>query len=92
MTLTIGMLVHSSHSTPTKDIANLQLIPQIIINVRRHNATGLQPTRMFLWACAGVPLGVYNIVKNFNVALQIQYAMSIELRVLTAEARVRCGG
>ncbi|KAI9809451.1 MAG: hypothetical protein M1827_006831 [Pycnora praestabilis] len=25
-----------------------------------------------LWACAGVPLGVYNIVENFNVALRIQ--------------------
>jgi hypothetical protein len=27
---------------------------------------------MLLWACAGVPLGVYNIVENFNVALRIQ--------------------
>lgn len=27
---------------------------------------------MLLWALAGVPLGVYNIVENFNIALQIQ--------------------
>jgi small basic protein len=27
---------------------------------------------MMLWAWAGVPLGVYNIVQNFNIALQIQ--------------------
>jgi hypothetical protein len=27
---------------------------------------------MMLWACAGVPLGVYNIVQDFNVALKIQ--------------------
>lgn len=27
---------------------------------------------MLLWACAGVPLGVYNIVEDFNVALRIQ--------------------
>ena len=27
---------------------------------------------MLLWACAGVPLGVYNIVENFNIALCIQ--------------------
>jgi hypothetical protein len=25
-----------------------------------------------LWAWAGVPLGVYNIVKEFNIALRIQ--------------------
>ncbi|EAT90027.1 hypothetical protein SNOG_03296 [Parastagonospora nodorum SN15] len=49
-----------------------QLIPQIVINYRRHNATGLQPTMMMLWAWAGVPLGVYNIAEEFNVALRIQ--------------------
>ncbi|ETS02599.1 hypothetical protein M419DRAFT_77856 [Trichoderma reesei RUT C-30] len=50
----------------------VSLIPQIIINYRRHDTTGLQPSMMMLWACAGVPLGVYNITKNFNVALRIQ--------------------
>ncbi|KAF4894528.1 hypotheticall protein [Colletotrichum viniferum] len=51
---------------------SIQLIPQIIINYRRHNATGLQPSMMMLWAWAGVPLGVYNIVEDFNIALRIQ--------------------
>ncbi|KAH7081762.1 PQ loop repeat protein [Paraphoma chrysanthemicola] len=51
---------------------SIQLIPQIIINYRRHNAIGLQPTMMMLWAWAGVPLGVYNIAEDFNIALQIQ--------------------
>lgn len=51
---------------------SVQLIPQIIINYRRQNAIGLQPTMMMLWAWAGVPLGVYNIVENFNIALRIQ--------------------
>ncbi|KAH7091040.1 PQ loop repeat protein [Paraphoma chrysanthemicola] len=51
---------------------SIQLIPQIIINHRRHNAIGLQPTMMMLWAWAGVPLGVYNIAEDFNIALQIQ--------------------
>ncbi|TDZ48257.1 Uncharacterized protein CTRI78_v008329 [Colletotrichum trifolii] len=51
---------------------SIQLIPQIVINYRRHNATGLQPSMMMLWAWAGVPLGVYNIVQDFNVALRIQ--------------------
>jgi hypothetical protein len=27
---------------------------------------------MMLWAWAGVPLGVYNIVMDYNIALQIQ--------------------
>lgn len=27
---------------------------------------------MMFWAWAGVPLGVYNIVKGFNIALQVQ--------------------
>lgn len=49
-----------------------KLIPQIVVNYRRHDTEGLQPTMMLLWACAGVPLGVYNIVSNFNIALQIQ--------------------
>ncbi|KAE9579380.1 hypotheticall protein [Colletotrichum fructicola] len=51
---------------------SIQLIPQIIINYGRHNATGLQPSMMMLWAWAGVPLGIYNIVEDFNIALRIQ--------------------
>ncbi|EOD44262.1 putative pq loop repeat protein [Neofusicoccum parvum UCRNP2] len=51
---------------------SVQLIPQIIINFRRHHATGLQPAMMMWWAWAGVPLGVYNVVQSFNLALQIQ--------------------
>jgi hypothetical protein len=61
----------------------LQLIPQIIINYRRHNAIGLQPTMMMLWAWAGVPLGVYNVVENFNIALQVQPQMLAFLSLIT---------
>jgi hypothetical protein len=68
---------------PPKEIVDWQLIPQIIINYRRHNATGLQPTMMFLWACAGVPLGVYNIVENFNIALRIQPQILTVLSLIT---------
>ncbi|UPX09760.1 uncharacterized protein EKO05_0000443 [Ascochyta rabiei] len=60
-----------------------QLIPQIIINYRRHNAVGLQPTMMMLWAWAGVPLGVYNIVEEFNIALRIQPQILTLLSLLT---------
>ena len=49
-----------------------QLIPQIVVNFRRHQATGPQPSMMMLWALAGVPLGVYIIVEEFNVALRVQ--------------------
>jgi hypothetical protein len=38
---------------------------------------------MLLWACAGVPLGVYNIVENFNVALRIQPQILTLLSLLT---------
>lgn len=60
-----------------------QLIPQIIINHRRHSTEGLQPVMMLLWASAGVPLGVYNIVENFNVALRIQPQILTLLSLLT---------
>ncbi|RFU80792.1 hypothetical protein TARUN_1449 [Trichoderma arundinaceum] len=59
------------------------LIPQIIINYRRHNTTGLQPSMMMLWAWAGVPLGVYNITKNFNIALRIQPQILTLLSLIT---------
>lgn len=38
---------------------------------------------MLLWACAGVPLGVYNIVSEFNIALQIQPQILTFLSLLT---------
>ncbi|KAF2140536.1 uncharacterized protein K452DRAFT_273139 [Aplosporella prunicola CBS 121167] len=62
---------------------SIQLIPQIIINYRRHHAIGLQPGMMILWACAGVPLGVYNIVQDFNIALQVQPQILTFLSLVT---------
>ncbi|KAG8161744.1 hypothetical protein KVR01_008731 [Diaporthe batatas] len=62
---------------------SIQLIPQIIINYRRHNATGLQPSMMMLWAWAGVPLGVYNIVEDFNIALRVQPQILTFLSLIT---------
>ena len=38
---------------------------------------------MLLWASAGVPLGVYNIVENFNIALRIQAQILTFLSLLT---------
>lgn len=60
-----------------------QLIPQIVINYLRHHATGLQPSMMMLWAWAGVPLGVYNIVSDFNIALRIQPQVLTALSLVT---------
>ncbi|WQF79098.1 hypothetical protein CDEST_04112 [Colletotrichum destructivum] len=62
---------------------SIQLIPQVVINYRRHNATGLQASMMMLWAWAGVPLGVYNIVEDFNIALQIQPQILTFLSLVT---------
>ena len=38
---------------------------------------------MMLWAWAGVPLGVYNIVKDFNIALRIQPQVLTLLSLVT---------
>lgn len=38
---------------------------------------------MLLWACAGIPLGVYNIVEEFNIALRIQPQILTFLSLLT---------
>ncbi|KEF63451.1 uncharacterized protein A1O9_01429 [Exophiala aquamarina CBS 119918] len=62
---------------------SVQLIPQIVINYRRHDTTGLQPTMMLFWAAAGIPLGVYNIVEDFNVALRIQPQLLTFLSLVT---------
>lgn len=76
------LCIHAS-AYQTQVCWSIQLIPQIIINYRRHNAIGLQPTMMMLWAWAGVPLGVYNIVEEFNIALRIQPQILIVLSLVT---------
>ena len=38
---------------------------------------------MMLWAWAGVPLGVYNIVKEYNIALRIQPQILTLLSLVT---------
>ncbi|KAK1709755.1 hypothetical protein CaCOL14_012082 [Colletotrichum acutatum] len=51
---------------------SLQLLPQISKNWRRHDTQSLSSTFFLSWAVAGVPLGVYTIADDFNIALQIQ--------------------
>ncbi|KAF2211215.1 hypothetical protein CERZMDRAFT_43645 [Cercospora zeae-maydis SCOH1-5] len=62
---------------------SIQLLPQIWLNYRRHNAIGLQPSMMMLWAWAGVPLGVYNVARNPSIPLQIQPQILSLLSLLT---------
>ncbi|TLS22361.1 uncharacterized protein PpBr36_09943 [Pyricularia pennisetigena] len=78
----------SQHSQQTVHLTDTlhfyeQLIPQIIVNYRRHNTVGLQPSMMMLWAWAGVPLGVYNITEEYNVALRIQPQILTLLSLVT---------
>lgn len=61
----------------------LQLIPQIIKNYRVHSTDGLHHTMYFAWAIGGIPLGVYNVVQNFNIALQVQPHILIFLSLVT---------
>jgi hypothetical protein len=79
---------HASHKTNHAQLGFSltvvrQLIPQIIINYRRHDTEGLQPSMMLLWAAAGLPLGVYNIIENFNIALRIQPQILTTLSLIT---------
>jgi uncharacterized protein with PQ loop repeat len=62
---------------------SVQLIPQIVLNYRRHSAAGLSSGFMLFWASAGIPLGVYNIVSRFNIALQIQPQILASLSLIT---------
>ncbi|KAL4806066.1 PQ loop repeat-domain-containing protein [Aspergillus unguis] len=62
---------------------SIQLLPQIVINYRRHDTAGLQASMMMLWAMAGVPLGVYNIVNELNVALRVQAQILTFLSLIT---------
>lgn len=71
------------HLIVTSSLTQAQLIPQIIINYRRHHTVGLQQSMMLLWACAGVPLGAYNIASEFNIALQVQPQILTVLSLIT---------
>ena len=61
----------------------VQLVPQIVLNYRRHSADGLSSGFMLFWAAAGIPMGVYNIVSKFNVALQVQPQILTVLSLVT---------
>ena len=61
----------------------VQLLPQIWKNWRRHDTEGLSGVFFMSWAIAGVPLGVYNIADDFNVALKIQPNILIFLSLVT---------
>ncbi|CAI7616980.1 unnamed protein product [Penicillium manginii] len=77
--------IQASHFNQTfkPQLTPFKLLPQIIINYKRHNTEGLQGSMMLLWAVAGVPLGVYNIVEEFNVALRVQPQILTTLSLLT---------
>lgn len=62
---------------------SIQLIPQIIINYRRHDTEGLRRSFMVIWALAGAPLAVFNVVQNQNIALVIQPQILTLLSLVT---------
>ncbi|KAI5795937.1 PQ loop repeat-domain-containing protein [Pyronema domesticum] len=61
----------------------IQLIPQIWRNWRTKTTTGLPASMMLLWAISGIPFGVYAILQNFNLPLQIQPQVFMALSMLT---------
>ncbi|KAL8900093.1 MAG: hypothetical protein Q9207_005861 [Kuettlingeria erythrocarpa] len=50
----------------------IQLIPQIWYNWKQKKTDGLPGLMMFIWAVSAVPFGVYAIVQNFNIPIQVQ--------------------
>ncbi|KAL9045596.1 MAG: hypothetical protein Q9214_001387 [Letrouitia sp. 1 TL-2023] len=50
----------------------IQLVPQIWYNWKQKKTDGLPGLMMFIWATSAVPFGVYAIVQNFNIPIQIQ--------------------
>jgi uncharacterized protein with PQ loop repeat len=61
----------------------IQLIPQIIHNYRRKSCEGLPASMMFLWALSGVPFGIYFIVKDSNIPIQVQPQIFMVLALTT---------
>lgn len=61
----------------------VQLVPQIWRNWRTKETDGLPGIMMFLWAISGLPFGVYTIVQNFNIPLQVQPQIFMALTLVS---------
>ncbi|RAK87736.1 PQ-loop-domain-containing protein [Aspergillus costaricaensis CBS 115574] len=70
----------STDATPASNVLGtigtvfwcIQLVPQIWYNWRRKKTEGLPPAMGFLWAICAVPMGVYLILQEVNLPMQIQ--------------------
>ncbi|KAG5305002.1 PQ loop repeat protein [Histoplasma capsulatum G186AR] len=54
---------------------SIQLIPQIWYNWTKKNTEGLPASMMFIWALSAVCLGIYLVLEQVNIPLQIQPQM-----------------
>ncbi|KAF8248139.1 PQ-loop-domain-containing protein [Wilcoxina mikolae CBS 423.85] len=61
----------------------IQLVPQIWANFRSKNTEGLPASMMMLWAFSGIPFGVYAIIQNFNVPIQVQPQIFMTLSMIS---------
>lgn len=50
----------------------MQLVPQIWYNWKRKSTKGLPALMMFIWGLGAIPFGIYAVVQQFNIPLQIQ--------------------
>lgn len=60
-----------------------QLLPQIYLNYSRHHTIGLHQAMMLLWAFAGLPLALHNILSHQPIALQVQAEILTALSLIT---------
>ncbi|KAG7532115.1 hypothetical protein FFLO_03857 [Filobasidium floriforme] len=62
---------------------SIQLLPQIFLNYRRQSTEGLHSSMMILWALAGLPLGIHNILSEQHIALVVQAQILTGLSLIT---------
>lgn len=70
---------------------SIQLLPQIYLNYSRKSTEGLHSSMMILWAAAGLPLGIHNILSRQHIALQIQAQILTALSLATWSQTVYYG-
>ncbi|KAI5300171.1 E1 ubiquitin-activating protein uba2 [Ascosphaera pollenicola] len=61
----------------------VQLIPQIIHNFRHKSTEGLPGAMMFIWALSALPFGVYFLLLDESVPLEVQPQLFGTLSVIT---------
>lgn len=88
LTTSTGLLEYSTdppnhRELPPTSCPRSVHVYHLTVRVCADIGAGLQSSMMLLWAFAGIPLGVYTIAQNLNVALQVQPQLLTFLSLVT---------